>query len=47
MKLFLTAWTIGSLDYGASQIRSGFAVLALLTNDELVRLARDFSRELK
>ena len=24
------AWTIGSIDYGAGQIRSGFAILALV-----------------
>jgi type VI secretion system protein VasG len=46
VKLFLTAWTTGSLDYGATQIRSGYAILALLTNDELQRIAREISREL-
>src|SRR4051812_45742048 len=29
LKMFTEAWTIGSLDYGALQIRSGFVVLAL------------------
>jgi type VI secretion system protein VasG len=46
VKLFVTAWNTGSLDYDAMQIRSGFAVLALLANEELQRLAREFSREL-
>jgi type VI secretion system protein VasG len=46
VKLFLNAWNIASLDYNAAQIRSGYAVLALLTSDELLRLAKDFSREL-
>ena len=44
--LFTTAWTIGSVDYGANKIRSGFAVVALLSDEELVRIAREFSREL-
>jgi type VI secretion system protein VasG len=46
VKLFLESWSMGSLDYNASQIRSGFAILALLSNDELSRIAREFSREL-
>ena len=45
MKMLTEAWTIGSLDFGASQIRTGFIVLALATNDELVRLMREFSKE--
>jgi type VI secretion system protein VasG len=47
VKLFTSGWSIGSLDYDAAQIRSGFGVLALLTEDELARMARDFSRELQ
>jgi type VI secretion system protein VasG len=46
VKLFVTSWNIASLDYNAGQIRSGYALLALLTDDELLRLAKDFSREL-
>ncbi|MGO9272165.1 MAG: type VI secretion system ATPase TssH [Terriglobia bacterium] len=45
IKMMTEAWTIGSIDYGAGQIRSGFTILALATNDELVRLMRDVSRE--
>jgi type VI secretion system protein VasG len=40
------AWTIGSLEYAAGQIRSGFCVLALLGKDDLARVAREISREL-
>ncbi len=43
--MLLEAWTIGSIDYGAGQVRTGFTILALATNDELVRLMRDVSRE--
>ncbi len=47
VKLFTTAWSLGSLEYGGTQIRSGFAVMALLGDEELARMARDFSRELQ
>ena len=40
------AWTIGSLDYGASQVRTGHTIIALLSNDELARLVKEISREL-
>ncbi len=47
VKLFTTAWSVGSLDYAGTQIRSGFAIMALLSDEELVRIAREFSRELQ
>jgi len=47
VKMLTTGWTVGSVDYNAGQIRSGFAIVALLTEEELVRIARDFSRELQ
>ena len=45
VQMLTEAWTIGSLDFGAIEIRTGFAVLALATKDELIRLVRDFSKE--
>jgi len=39
------AWNVGSLNYGAGQVRSGFILLAALTVDELHRLLQDTSRE--
>jgi len=45
IKMLTEAWTLGSIDYGAGQVRTGFTILALATNDELVRLMRDISRE--
>src|SRR5258708_259507 len=39
------AWNIGSLNYGAGQVRSGFILSAALTIDELHRLLQDTSRE--
>ncbi len=47
VKLFTTAWSVGSLEYAATQIRSGFAIMALLSDDELSRMAKDFSKELQ
>ncbi len=41
------AWTQGSLDFGGTEIRSGYAILALLSDAELARIARDMSRELQ
>jgi len=46
LQLLLKGWEIGSLQHDATQIRSGYTMLALLTNDEL-RDAREFSRELE
>ncbi len=45
MRMLIEAWTLGSIDYNAGQVRTGFTILALATNDELVRLMRDISRE--
>src|SRR5579862_674370 len=45
MRMLIEAWTLGSIDYNAGNVRTGFTILALATNDELVRLMRDISRE--
>jgi len=45
IRMLIEGWTLGSIDYGALQVRTGFTILALATNDELVRLMRDVSRE--
>ncbi|MGH7246506.1 MAG: type VI secretion system ATPase TssH, partial [Pseudomonadota bacterium] len=47
VKMLTEAWTIGSIDFGGGRIRSGFALLALVTNDELARMAREVSKELQ
>src|SRR5579862_2544852 len=39
------AWTLGSIDYGAGQVRSGFTILALATDEDLARMMREVSRE--
>src|SRR5712692_6175704 len=45
LKMLTEAWTLGSIDYGAGQIRTGFTILALATNEELARLVREVSKE--
>ncbi|HEY7392091.1 MAG TPA: type VI secretion system ATPase TssH [Bryobacteraceae bacterium] len=47
LKMLTEAWTIGSIDFGDSSIRSGFTILALLSNEELGRMLRESSRELQ
>lgn len=39
------AWLLGSIDFGAAQVRSGHLLLALLSVDDLARLAREISGE--
>src|SRR5262245_5088373 len=39
------AWLLASIDFGAAQIRSGHLLVALLTNEDLGRFARDISRQ--
>ncbi len=45
LKMLVTAWTIGSIDFGAGQIRTGFTILALVSDEELRRLVREISHE--
>ncbi len=46
-KALTDAWTIGSLEFGGGQVRSGFVVLAILSDEELSRIVRDISKELQ
>ena len=45
VKMLTEAWTLGSIDYGDSQARTGHCLVALATNDELRRQVLDVSRE--
>ena len=45
LKMMTEAWTLGSIDYGAEQIRTGFTILALTQDQELARLVREVSKE--
>ncbi|MFI5311595.1 MAG: Clp protease N-terminal domain-containing protein, partial [Gemmatimonadales bacterium] len=44
-KMLTQAWVIGSVEYGASRVRTGHTLVALTTDEELVRLMRDVSHE--
>ena len=45
IEMLVEAWTIGSIDYGDIQIRSGHTILALVTVRELSRQVRESSHE--
>ncbi|HKV48569.1 MAG TPA: type VI secretion system ATPase TssH [Candidatus Acidoferrales bacterium] len=45
LKMLTQAWTVGSIDFNASQVRTGFTILALVTDEELARITREISRE--
>ena len=47
VKMLTEAWTVGSIEFGSAEIRTGFTVLALVANDELNRLVHDVSKELQ
>jgi type VI secretion system protein VasG len=40
-------WLIGSLEFEAGEIRSGFTILALATHEDLARIAREIGKELQ
>ena len=46
VEMLTEAWLLGSVDYGAGQIRSGFTIVALFSNESLTRVIRDVSKEL-
>src|SRR5713101_2774699 len=45
MDMLSEAWTLGSIDFGAAQVRTGFTILAIVTAPELSRLMREITRE--
>src|SRR5664280_1790338 len=46
-RMLREAWTLGSLEFGAGQVRSGTAILALVSDDELSRLVQDACKEFR
>jgi type VI secretion system protein VasG len=44
-KIVEEAWVLASIEYNAPKVRSGHILLALLTNEDLARLAREISKE--
>jgi type VI secretion system protein VasG len=47
VKMLTEAWTVATIEYDAGQVRTGFALLALITDSELGRLIRDVSKEIQ
>ena len=47
VKMLTEAWTIATIEYDAAQVRTGFALLALISDEELGRLIRDVSKEVQ
>ena len=47
IRMFTEAWSYGSLEFNAAQIRSGFVMMALVSDEELSRVVRDISKELQ
>src|SRR6185369_6734122 len=45
IKMLKEAWTMGSLEFGATEIRTGHTLLALVTQEDLRRVLNDMSRE--
>ncbi|HWQ33708.1 MAG TPA: type VI secretion system ATPase TssH [Blastocatellia bacterium] len=44
-KLIQEAWLLASIEFGAPKVRSGHLLLALLSSEELARIAREASKE--
>ncbi len=47
VKMLTEAWTVATIEYDTMQIRTGYTLLALLSNEELSRVIRDVSKELQ
>ncbi len=45
VKVLTDGWTIGSVEFGAGQVRTGHALLALTADEDLRRMALEISRE--
>jgi len=45
LKMLTTAWTVGSIDFNAGSVRTGFVILALASDEDLARLMREVSKE--
>ena len=45
LRMLSEAWSIGSLNYGGTTVRTGYTIVALASDEELSRLMRDVSKE--
>jgi len=46
-KMLTEAWTFGSLEFNGTQVRTGFTILALVSDEELSRIAHEIGKELQ
>jgi len=47
IKMLVQAWTTGSVELGAEEVRTGHTLLALVGNEDLRRVAFNLSRQLQ
>ncbi|WP_263379319.1 type VI secretion system ATPase TssH [Granulicella paludicola] len=47
VKMLSEAWTLASIEFDAGSVRTGFTLLALLQNEELARVLREITGELR
>jgi type VI secretion system protein VasG len=45
LEMIREGWTIGSIEYGAQEVRTGHTLLALATDEKLARMVREVSKE--
>jgi type VI secretion system protein VasG len=45
LQMLREAWIVGSLDFGAETVRTGYTILALASVDDLSRIVREVSKE--
>jgi type VI secretion system protein VasG len=47
IKMMTEAWNLASLDFNADQVRSGFMILALVSDQDLARMIKEVSGEIR
>ncbi len=47
LKMLTEAWNLASIDFNADQVRSGFLILALISEPDLARMIKDVSNEIR
>jgi type VI secretion system protein VasG len=47
VKMLAEAWTLASIEFDAGSVRTGLTFLALMSNEELTRIVKDMTNELR
>jgi type VI secretion system protein VasG len=47
LKMLTESWNLASIDFNANQIRSGYLILALITEPDLARMIKEVSNEIR